>query len=120
MVRESSMRDRPGAVSSVAVFLFTATAIASVVATSLLFPGTLLDRLWELNKPAYAGIEVLGRASGVLLLLLGMATAAVVMKVYSSGFFSAAVLHRSPYGNTSEVSFDRVEKQIGFDCRDHE
>jgi hypothetical protein len=52
------------------------SAIASVVATSLLFPGTLLDRLWELNKPAYAGIKVLGRASGVLLLLLGMATAA--------------------------------------------
>ncbi len=70
------MRDRPGAVSFVAVFLFTATAIASVVATSLLFPGTLLDRLWELNEPAYAGFKVLGRASGVLLLLVGMAAAA--------------------------------------------
>jgi hypothetical protein len=33
-----------------------------------------------------------------------ISSAAVVMKVYSSGFFSAAVLRRSPNGNTSGVS----------------
>jgi hypothetical protein len=33
-----------------------------------------------------------------------ISSAAMVMKVYSSRFFSAAILHRSPYGNSSEVS----------------
>jgi hypothetical protein len=76
MVGRGSMRDRPGAVSLVAVFLFIATMIALVVGTALLFPGTFLDRLWELNKPAHAGFKVLGRASCVLLWLLSIATAA--------------------------------------------
>jgi len=36
----------------VAGFLFVATGIAFVVGGSLLFPNLLMDRLWELNKPA--------------------------------------------------------------------
>jgi len=70
------MEQRPRAVPIVAAFLFAAAAIAAVVGASLLFPNALLDRLWELNKPAAAGFRALGRIAGVLLLLLGGATLA--------------------------------------------
>lgn len=69
------MRTRPIAISVIAAFLFAATLVSAIVGTSLLIPGTFLDRIWEVNKPAYAGFEALGRASGLLLLLLGIYTA---------------------------------------------
>jgi uncharacterized membrane protein (DUF2068 family) len=45
----------------------------------LLFPGTLLDRLWEINKPGAAAFRAWGRISGLLLLLLGAATFAAAI-----------------------------------------
>lgn len=70
------MRQRPITVPIVAGFLFAATAVAVVVGCSLLFPGTLLDRLWDLNKPGEAAFRALGRAAGVLLLVQGAASLA--------------------------------------------
>jgi hypothetical protein len=64
------MDQRPKAVPIAAAILFAAAVIAAVVAGSLLFPGTPLDRLWELNKPG---------AAGILLLLLGAAPFAVAL-----------------------------------------
>jgi hypothetical protein len=66
---------RPISVSVIAAFLLAATFIAALVGTSLLFPGTFLHRIWELNKPAYAPFNGPGRISGLLLLLLGVCTA---------------------------------------------
>jgi len=66
---------RPKTVPVVAGFLFLATAIAAVVGASLLFPGPLLDRLWELNKPGEAAFRAMGKISGLLLLGLGVGTA---------------------------------------------
>jgi hypothetical protein len=66
----------PKTVPIVAAFLFLATAIALLVSVSLLFPNPLLDRLWELNKPGAAAFRAMGRISGVLLLALGIGTAA--------------------------------------------
>jgi len=70
------LQNRPKAVFVVAVFLFAATVMAAVAGTSLLFPETFLDRIWELNPQAHAGFKPLGRASGLLLLMLGVATGA--------------------------------------------
>jgi len=69
-------QQRPKAISVVATFLFAATGIAVVVGTSLIFPNRLLDQLWELNRPGAALFHALGRISGVLLLVLGIGTAA--------------------------------------------
>jgi uncharacterized membrane protein (DUF2068 family) len=66
---------RPRTVPIVAGFLFAATAIAVVVAISLLFPNPLLDRLWELNKPGEAAFRAMGRFAGVPLLALAVAMA---------------------------------------------
>jgi len=67
---------RPRTVPVVAGFLFAATAIAVVVAVSLLFPNPLLDRLWELNKPGAAVFRTMGRTATFL--LLGLAAAMVI------------------------------------------
>ena len=67
---------RPKTIPVVAAFLFVATAIATVVATSLLFPGPLLDWLWKFNPPASAAFHAMGRMAGVLLLALGVGTCA--------------------------------------------
>ncbi|SRR5713101_219034 len=66
------MEQRPKTVLIVAAFLFAATAIAAVVATSLLFPNKFLDQLWDLNKAGAAAFRALGKISGVLLLMLGV------------------------------------------------
>jgi uncharacterized membrane protein (DUF2068 family) len=65
---------RPKAISIIVAFLFAATAIAAVVGVAVLFPGTLLDRLWELNRAGAAAFRAVGRISGALLLLLGAGT----------------------------------------------
>ena len=69
-------QQRPKTIPVVAAFLFAATGIAAVVGTSLIFPNTLLDRLWELNRPGAAVFHAVGRISGVLLLALGIGTVA--------------------------------------------
>ena len=69
-------RHRPGTIPVVAAFLFFATAIASVVGVSLLFPNRLLDRLWRLNPQGAVVFHSIGPASGVLLLALAVGTLA--------------------------------------------
>ena len=64
------MTARPRAVAVVAGFLFAATAIAAVVGAVLLFPGSRLDWIWELNPQAEASFRAIGRVSGALLWLL--------------------------------------------------
>ena len=77
------MEPRPKTVPIVAAFLFAATAIAAVAGASLLFPNPLLDRLWELNKPAEVAFRSLGRLSRVmLLLLLGAGTFAAAVGLF--------------------------------------
>lgn len=70
------MQQRPIAIPVVAAFLFAATAIAAVVATSLLLPGALLNWLMQFNQAGMAAVHALGRILGVLLLGLGAGTCA--------------------------------------------
>jgi uncharacterized membrane protein (DUF2068 family) len=70
------MEQRPKTVPIVAAFLFAAAAIAAVVGTSLVFPNTLLDQLWDFNKRGAAAFHALGWIAGALLLALGGATCA--------------------------------------------
>jgi hypothetical protein len=50
--------------------------MSSLAATTLLWRGTSLDRIWSLNPTAYRQIAPLGRIAGGLFLLLGLALAA--------------------------------------------
>lgn len=59
--------------TAVGIFLFFGAIMASLAATTLLWRGTALDRLWGLNPVAYKQLAPLGRTVGVFFLLLGAA-----------------------------------------------
>ena len=59
--------------TAVGIFLFFGAIVASLVATTLLWRGTVLDRLWALNPIAYKQLASLGSMVGVFFLLLGAA-----------------------------------------------
>ena len=62
--------------TAIGVFLFFGAVMASLAATTLLWGGTVLDRVWALNPVAYKQIVPLGGAVGILFLLLGAALTA--------------------------------------------
>jgi hypothetical protein len=66
------MAKRPG-FTAIGVFLFFSAAMASLAASTLLWRGTLLDRVWALNPTAYKQLAPLGRIVGILFLVLSAA-----------------------------------------------
>jgi hypothetical protein len=59
--------------TAIGIFLFFGAIMASLAATTLLWGGTALDRLWALNPIAYKQLAPLGGTVGILFLLLGAA-----------------------------------------------
>jgi hypothetical protein len=59
--------------TAIGIFLFFGSITASLAATTLLWRGTVLDRLWALNPIAYKKLASLGGTVGILFLLLGAA-----------------------------------------------
>ena len=55
------------------IFLFFGAFMASLAATTLVWRGTALDRLWTLNPTVYKQLALLGRIVGILFLVLGAA-----------------------------------------------
>jgi hypothetical protein len=76
MIKTLQMGSRPMLVPVVAFVLFAASAVAAITGASLALPGTFLDRVWRVNRRAYAEFEVFGKTAGVLLLMLSIATCA--------------------------------------------
>lgn len=66
---------KPAGFTAMGIFLFFGAIVASLAATTLLWQGTALDRIWALNPAAHAQLVPLGRAVGVFFLLLGAALA---------------------------------------------
>jgi hypothetical protein len=62
--------------TAVGIFFFFGAIVASLAATTLLWRGTPLDRIWDLNPRAYNQLAPSGGAVGILFLLLGAALAA--------------------------------------------
>jgi hypothetical protein len=54
-------------------FLFFGAAMAFCAGATLVWPGTPLDRIWELNPRAYRQLGPLGRMVGIPFLFLGYA-----------------------------------------------
>jgi len=59
--------------NAVGIFLFFGAIMAILAAITLLWRGTLLDRLWDLNPIAYKQLAAWGGAVGILFVLLGAA-----------------------------------------------
>ncbi len=59
--------------TAIGIFLFFGAVMASLAATTLLWRGTALDRLWALNPNAYKQLAPLGDIVGTVFLLLSAA-----------------------------------------------
>jgi len=59
--------------TAIGIFLFFGAVMASLAATTLLWRGTALDRVWDLNPTAYKQLAPLGNIVGILFLVLGAA-----------------------------------------------
>jgi len=66
---------RPAGFIAIGVFLFFGAIMASLAAFTLLWRGTWLGRIWDLNPAAYKQLAPLGGGVGVLFLLLAAALA---------------------------------------------
>jgi hypothetical protein len=71
-----TVRTKAPGFTAVGIFLLFGATMAGVAATSLLWPGTPLDRLWVLNPIAYKQLVPLGSTVGILFLLLSAALTA--------------------------------------------
>jgi len=71
------MRDaigpKPRGFTAIGVLLFFGAVMASLAATTLLWRGTVLDRLWTFNPTAYKQLAPVGRIVGILFLALSAA-----------------------------------------------
>jgi hypothetical protein len=63
----------PRGFKAVGLFLFFGFVMASLAGTTLLWRGTLLDRIWVLNLRAYNQLAPLNRAIGIPFLVLAVA-----------------------------------------------
>jgi len=72
---ERIARPLPWGFNAIGFFLFFGALMAALAGTTLLWPGTALDRAWVLNPSAYAELAPRGRVIGALFLLLGVAIA---------------------------------------------
>jgi hypothetical protein len=71
-----AVRPKTPGFTAIGIFLFFGAIMASIAATTLLWPGTALDRLWALNPIAHTQLAPLGSTVGILFLLLGAALSA--------------------------------------------
>ncbi len=67
------MKPKPTGLVAIGLFLFFGAAMASLAATTLLWRGTVLDRVWTLNQAAYRQLSSLGTKVGLLFVLLSTA-----------------------------------------------
>ena len=58
--------------AAIGIFLFFGGVMAGLAATTLLLPGTPLDRAWILNPTAYKQLSPLGSKIGILFLFLAI------------------------------------------------
>lgn len=61
---------KPPGFTAIGIFLFFGATMAGLAAITLLWRGTVLDRVWDLNPTAYRQLAPLGRMVGLLFLLL--------------------------------------------------
>ena len=109
-------KESPRGLSVIGVFLLFGALMACLAGTTLVWPGTVLDRAWVLNPRAYREFAPFGKAVGTLFLLLGAALA-----VSSVGWFkrrlwgwrlAAAIIAIQVLGDLVNVFLGRVPEGV--------
>src|SRR6185369_2992489 len=72
----------PPGITAMGVFLLFGALMASLAGSSLVWPGSFLEPLWQLNPRAYGELAPFGRWIGIPFLLL-----AVTMACTAAGWF---------------------------------
>ena len=108
----------PRGISAVGIFLFFGCLMVSLAGMTLVWPGTLVDRMWALNPCAYNELAPCGKAVGIPFLLLG-----VTLAVAGTGWFkrrlwgwrlAVAIIATQLLGDLADVLLGRVvEGAIG-------
>jgi hypothetical protein len=60
---------------AIGIFLFFGAIMASLAGTTLIWRGTILERMWALNPTAYKQLVPFRTAAGIVFLLLGLTLA---------------------------------------------
>ena len=63
-------RRPPRGLTAIGVFLFFGATMAAFAGTTLIWPGTSLNRMWVLNPTAHRELATFGKPAGILFLLL--------------------------------------------------
>jgi hypothetical protein len=79
---QTTIDSKPLGFAAIGVFLCFGGVMAGLAATTLLLPGTPLDRAWILNPTAYKQLSPFGKQIGILFLFL-----AIVLVVSGVGWF---------------------------------
>ena len=73
--RSAIAQSQSRALIAIGIFLFFGAVMASLAGTTLLLPGTELERMWALNPTTHKQLMPFRGVAGVLFLLLGAALA---------------------------------------------
>lgn len=109
----------PRALAAMGVFLVFGAVMTTLTGTTLIWRGTLLDRIWALNATAYSRLVQHGKTIGIPFLLLG-----VIMTTASLGWFwrrewgwrlTVAIITMQVLGDLVNASLgDIVKGGVGF------
>ena len=106
----SAQPGRPRGFVPIGVFFVLGATMAAYAAVTLLKPGTFLDALWVLNKPAHEQLAWLGGIAalpfGVLSVALGCAAVGWFRRRHW-GWVLGTSIHRHQHGGRSCESCDR-------------
>jgi hypothetical protein len=112
-------RGSPRGMTAMGFFLVFGAATATLAGVTLIWPGTLLDRIWTLNASAYNQLAPFGKAIGIPFMLLG-----ATMTAASLGWFwrrawgwrlTAAVITMQVLGDLVNAFLGNIVKGgIGF------
>jgi hypothetical protein len=69
---QTTSDSKPLGFAAIGIFLFFGGVMAGLAATTLLLPGTPLDRAWTLNPTAYQQLSPSGSKIGILFLFLAI------------------------------------------------
>lgn len=90
---------RPAGFTALGIFFFFGAAMALLAGCTLLWPGSALDRAWQLNPDAYKQMAPIGSRVGALFLLLSavlLLTGIGWLKRRRWGWILAVIIHDYP------------------------